>query len=382
MSSFEGSSILRASHRIGCHHGFTPLQYAVPEKKGRYPYPESLKLDDLDDPAKALASVCKAFKDGEITPSTTTPYFVWHSNITAGRPTPKNPFVQFCALGSQSPLTDAVLMRAMVALMKEFDDHIGTISVNSLGDKETRVRYQKDLTNFFRRHAGTYSDEVAELAKHDVVKAAIQFSKEPHPVEIPRPTDHLSEASRKHFEAVLDYLEATDTPFTLAQNLLRDNQAWHDTCFEVKNATGTLSVTGGRSHELPKHFFKSLPVPTTSAMLTFTMSKGKQVPSVKLKIAPSVMFVHIGDEAKRLTMRLTNALFEAKLPMMQTLPLESLSAQMQIVDKVNPAYLVIIGREEATKGVVKVRHRDSYNEVEVPISPVSLLIKHLSKVAQ
>lgn len=189
-STLEGSQVLKKAQALGNYYGFTPLSHVTRRGLSRASLPDSLKMEALDKDARELVNIIKAIKEAGMTPTPASPLFVWHSNITAGRPAPKNAFVQFCALGAQSPLTDAVLIRTMHSLGNELGRGEFTLRVNSMGDKETRVRFQKELTTFFRRHAGTYSKEVADAARKDVILAARLFREEGHTIELPRPTDH------------------------------------------------------------------------------------------------------------------------------------------------------------------------------------------------
>jgi histidyl-tRNA synthetase len=184
---------------------------------------------------------------------------------------------------------------------------------------------------------------------------------------IPSPTDHLSEASRKHFEAVLEYLETTDTPYELAPDLLSRGSSWAETCFELSLPEGNASIAawGSRYNELTRPFFKGL-VHSVGAVIRITTNVRDPIVAVKDKTAPRFVFVHIGDEAKRESMKMADDLRRARIPLTQAMGVASLSEQMRLVEEANPPYLLIMGRKEALERSVILRERATHTETFIP----------------
>ena len=181
---------------------------------------------------------------------------------------------------------------------------------------------------------------------------------------MPSPTDHLSEASRKHFEAVLEYLETTDTPYELAPELLSRGGSWAETCFEI--TTPEASAWGSRYNELAKPFFKGS-VHSIGAVLRFTTEDRQPIAPVKERSSPRFVFVHIGDEAKRESMKMADEFRKARIPMTQAMGVASLSEQMRIAETANPQYLLIMGRKEALERSVILRERSTHTETFIPL---------------
>jgi len=78
-------------------------------------------------------------------------------------------------------------------------------------------------------------------------------------------------------------------------------------------------------------------------------------------------FVHIGDEAKRLSLRLAEEFRRAHVPLAQDIGIESLIEQMHHAEKRNPAYLLIMGRKEALERTVILRNRQTQEETILPL---------------
>lgn len=364
--------ILKRAHAIGTYYGFRPLSALTHEKRGqgtKAPFPETLDLNSLDAAAREVAGLLKHVRDAGYTPSVREPLFLWHTNATPGRPAPKQVTVQFHIIGAERAIADAVLIRAVRALMQDLGKGDVILRLNSMGDKETRTRYSRELGTFFRKNGATLRPECVDCAKTDVFSAAEKMACNTEECSmLPSPTDHLSEASRKHFEAVLEYLETTDTPYRLSPELLSRGNAWSDTCFELSLPNGSKSVEawGSRYGELAKHFFKSV-VPSVGAVMRFNTETRETIPAMKEKTSPRFVFVHIGDEAKRESMKIADDLRRARIPLTQSIAIESLTEQMRFADEMNPPYLLIMGRKEALERSVILRERSSYTESVLPL---------------
>ncbi|KND51785.1 MAG: histidine--tRNA ligase [Parcubacteria bacterium C7867-001] len=373
------SDIVKRAHAVGTYYGFTPFSALAHQKRGKKsvePFPEGLDLNSLDPAARDTAQFLKQIRDAGITPSATQPLFVWHTNAAAGRAAPKQILIQFHALGVERAIADAVLIRAVRSLIGELGKDEPRVRINSMGDKETRGRLTRELGQFFRKHAPAIPADCAECAKRDALLATELITDEELRGELPSPTDHLSENSRKHFESVLEYLEETETPYELAPEIFSRGSSWTETCFEV-HGSDDMRAWGSRYSELTRPFFKSA-IPSIGAVIRITTESRSVIPPMKEHKTPRFAFVHIGDEAKRESIKMADSLRHARIPMMQSIGIESLTEQMRLAEVANPPYLIIMGRKEALERSVILRERSSHTETFIPFDS---LIDHLKEVA-
>jgi histidyl-tRNA synthetase len=377
-SAFKADDVLKRAAAIGSYYGFTPLT-AFTAKKGvsRAPFPENIDKKTYDPSAQELLDFLKHVRDTGIAPSSSQPLFVWHTNAAAGRPAPKNIVIQFHALGTDRAIADATLMRAVRAFMQDLAKSELTLRINSMGDKETRSRYVRELSQFTRKQGHLLPTDYLERAKTgDVFGACMGLCKSQYAGMLPSSTDHLSEASRKHFECVIEYLEASETPYELAPELLSHGNAWAETCFEI-NGGHALRAWGSRYNEVTKPFFRST-VSGAGAVIRVTAEAREPVSTMKTHGAPRFVFVHIGDEAKRESMRMADTLRKARIPLTQSIGIESLTEQMRQAETLNPPYLLIMGRKEALERSVILRHRASYTETFIPLDSLVEKLKEVS----
>lgn len=378
MSALTSADILRRAHAVGTYYGFEPLSMLGERKRGqgaKAPFPDTLHLDSLDPVARDVAGLLKSLRDNAVMPSREAPIFLWHSNIAPGRASPKVVTVQFHIIGVDHAIADAVLIRAVRSFVHDLSKKEPQLQVNSMGDKETRGRLLKELTNFFKKHGARLPEEYVQHSRQNVFEAAEMLLACAEPYHLPSSTDYLSEASRKHFEHVLEYLEATETPYELAPHVLSKGNAWTETCFELTSEPH-IRTWGSRYSDMTRHFFKS-PLPSIGAVIRIDQSDRTVVPALRSTPAPRFVFVHIGDEAKRESIKMADALRHARIPLTQAIGVESLTAQMRYVDHVNPPYLLIMGRKEALERSVILRERATHAETFIPLD---LLIDTLRTV--
>jgi histidyl-tRNA synthetase len=366
-TSIPADELFTKARTIGQYYGFTPLTELTAKKRGELKqkgYPEALGGLALDQNAETIASFLKQCQGTTCAPTPRQPLFLWHTNIAPGRPAQKRSTVQFHALGADRALADALIIRAMTALVRDLFHEEPVVRINSMGDKETRARYVRELGNFFKKRAGILPEDCTTCAKRDMMEAAELVIAREMGDGIPAPTEHLSDASRKRFEDLLEYLEMTETPYELARTLLSRGNIWNDTCFEIMIGDKRIAW-GSRYNDLAKHFFPGAPFTATGAVLQII---GEGVATVKTKVPKHrFSFVHIGDEAKRISIGLAEEFRKARVPMTQNIGTESLSEQLFLAERRESPYVLIMGRKEAIEKSVILRDQETKRETVLPL---------------
>ncbi|MDP2593861.1 MAG: His/Gly/Thr/Pro-type tRNA ligase C-terminal domain-containing protein [bacterium] len=383
----SADELLKKARSVGQYYGFTPFAAMAAERRGArsatsdagairvtLPSPPEA-LDPIGVVVASLLSQCR--KMGIALPPGSQPLFLWHSNLTPGRPAPKRAFVQLHAIGTERTLAEAVIIRALMALTRDIFHSEPVVRINSMGDRETRVRYLRELGTFFKRRAATLPEECLIVAKKDAFAAAELAIARECAENLPSPTEYLSDASRKRFEELLEYLEATETPYELARDLMNRGTHWNDTCFEIV-LPGQADVAprqvawGSRYNELAKHMFGQA-TGAMGAVLSIETSGGMLARATTGRMR--FVFVHIGEEAKRLSLQLAEEFKHAHLPLTQEVGTESLTEQMRLAERRNPPYLLIMGRKEALEGTILLRDRRTQEELVLPVEGLTERLK-------
>src|SRR5262249_37069122 len=154
---------------------FTSFSSVAAKKRGqgeRGAYPDTLKLETLDGAARDVAGFLKQVRDAGLAPNQQQPLFLWHTNAPPRRAAPKTITVQFHALAVEHAIADAVLIRAVRSFVGDIAKAEPALRLNSMGDKETRGRFARELTAFFRKNGGTLPADCVACARTNVFEAA------------------------------------------------------------------------------------------------------------------------------------------------------------------------------------------------------------------
>lgn len=375
----SAEELLRKTRAVGQYYGFTSLETLTAKTRGgarkSAAYPETLASLTLDPVAETVTGFLRQLQNAAVTPTARQPLFIWHTNIAPGRPAQKKAVIQFHALGTDRAIADAVIIRALLALSRDLFHEEPVIRINSMGDKETRARYARELSAFFKKRANLLPEECVTCAKRDAFEAAELAIARECAEDLPAPTEYLSDMSRKRFEDLLEYLEMTETSYELSRDLLSRGNVWSDTCFELV-AGGRRIAWGSRYNDLTRHFFPHAPFNAVGAVLQVASNGGVTVKTAPAR--PRFSFVHIGDEAKRLSIRLAEDFRRAHVPLAQDIGIESLTEQLHLAERRESPYILIMGRKEALEGSAILRNRQTQENTVLPLSGLVERLKAIS----
>ena len=164
----------------------------------------------------------------------------------------------------------------------------------------------------------------------------------------------------------------TETPYELARTLISRGSVWNDTCFEI-SVGGRRVAWGSRYNDLARHFFPRCAIQRDWRGVPDSerRTRGKKASSARLRFS----FVHIGDEAKRLSIKLAEDFRKARVSLSQDIGVESLTEQLHLAERRNSPYLLIMGRKEALEGSAILRNRQTQEETILPLEGLAERLK-------
>lgn len=311
---------------------------------------------------------------------------VWrHDNPQKGR---YRQFWQFDldSLGSEKSIMDAVVIKAGMTILEEAGAEKLSIEVNSIGDKECRGAYIKELVNYYKKHLNQLPAIDRERLKTNPLR--ILDSKEEKTKEInqgaPEAVAYLCTACKKHFKEVLEYLSEMGIEYNINKNLVRGLSYYTRTVFEVytTNEDGTSSqvASGGRYDYLGKHLGAKRDVPAVG--FSIGVDRVVESPWYK-KLAPRILkkpkiyFIQLGMEAKLKSLNVIDILRKAHISIAQSLSKDSLGAQLGVAEKMNVPYTIIFGQKEALENSVIVRDMETRSQETIKIPKLLDYLKNL-----
>lgn len=297
-------------------------------------------------------------------------------------------------LGTDKSIADAMIIKTSVAILEELGIDNIIVEINSIGDKESRKKFTKELTTYYRKFANKMSAEDRQRLKDAPLR--LLDSKDPYMKEInlaaPRPMNSLSPESKKHFKEVLEYLEETGVAYNINHHLVRGLDYYTHTVFEFEktftetDATGkvvekTLSIGGGGRYDyLGKIMGSKKDVSAVGVALgidRILLMPGTENVQAKSQKKPKVFFVQLGLEAKLHSLTIVEMLRKANIPMAQSLSKDSLGIQLGMAERLEVPYVIIFGQKEALENVVIVRNMKTHSQETVKVEEVVDYLKKL-----
>ncbi len=307
-----------------------------------------------------------------------------HDKPQAGR---YRQFYQFDldSLGSDKSIMDALVIKVGMSILKEAGATNLSIDINSIGDKECRGAYVKELVNYYKKHLSNLPAIDRERLKTNPLR--ILDSKEEKTKEIneqaPDSISFLCASCKKHFKEVLEYLEEMDIPYNINKNLVRGLSYYTRTVFEVytKEEENTVQIaSGGRYDYLAKQIGSKKDVPAVG----FSIGVDRVVESPwakklcpRILKKPKIYFIQLGSEAKLKSLNIIEILREAHIPIAQSLSKDSLGSQLSIAEKLGIPYALIFGVKEALENSVIVRDMRNRSQDTVKLTKLLEYLKDI-----
>lgn len=266
-------------------------------------------------------------------------------------------FTQFGyeVLGDDDPATDALV----ILLTKLIFDDLGlskdlVIEINTLGGRDCRTKVVKTIKEYF----GSYETQLCDDCKRrlqtnplrllDCKEAGCELIKQGAP-QLP---DIVCQADRKHFQTVLNYLDAAGVTYDLNPFLVRGFDYYTRTTFEVREQSDTTrqsSLGGGGRYDNLIELYGGAKTPAigfsggVERIVEKLKSKGITVPEAA---KPQVMVISIGEAAKKQALKVVSELSAQNLAVTMAPAKESLKAQLRLADKLGITVVLIIGQKE------------------------------------
>lgn len=293
-------------------------------------------------------------------------------------------------LGSEKPVADALIIKTTMTILEEAGAKNLSVDINSIGDADSRKDYERELRNYYRKHAADLSATDKERLKTNVLR--ILDSKDPKTIKInedaPDSVSHLSNDAKKHFKQVLEYLDECGIPYRINKSLVRGMDYYTHTVFEImeeveteEGETKMITITGGGRYDYLSKAIghkKMIPGVGVGIGIERVIESGwwKNLTPRIIK-EPKIYFIQLGLEARLKSLNVLEMLRKAKIPVHQAISKDNLGSQLGQAEKLEIPYVLIYGQKEALEGTVIVRNMSTRSQKSVKIDDLCDYIKKL-----
>lgn len=274
-------------------------------------------------------------------------------------------------LGTMDPAADAEMIRMPATLLKRVGVTNFEVLINSIGCPRCRPAYVERL----RAHLADRREQLCASCRERYDRNPLRLldckreSCRRLTEDVPELVDSLCDGCASHFQQVRAYLDDFGLPYRLAPRLVRGLDYYTKTVFElVSSDLGAQDALGGGGrYDGLVETLGGPPMPGVGfaagmERILLVMAKYRPAPAPK---PVDAMIAHHGAAGRRIAVRLAGEWRDAGLRVEIDYMDRSLRAQMKQADRLGARLVVIIGEDEASRGVVRVRDMATGEEREM-----------------
>jgi histidyl-tRNA synthetase len=284
------------------------------------------------------------------------------------------------AFGFEGPDVDAEMILLSARLLKLLGLRDVKLMVNSLGTPASRATYREKLTAYFSAHVASLDEDSKRRLAGNPLR--ILDSKNPDMQRIvagaPLLLDFLDEESREHFESLCAQLRSAGIEYRVEPHLVRGLDYYTRSVFEwTTDALGSQSTVcaGGRYDGLVAQLggVDTPGVGWAMGQERIVMLLQQRDEELRRQ-RPQVYLVLVGEQAQIPGFKLAEQLRDAwpQLAVQINLGGGSFKAQFKRADKSGAEFALVLGDDEAGRGVVAVKAlRRELAQEECPMERIS-----------
>ncbi len=288
-------------------------------------------------------------------------------------------------IGSSKSVSEAILIHTAIAILSEEGFENMEIALNTVGDRESIARLERELIAYYRRHIEELPVTERQLFKKDIFEIIrckneklAEFVK-----NAPQPLSTLSDASKEHFKEILEFMESGNIPYTIDNRLVGNKLYASQTIFEIrgeKNGKKEVLGSGYRYNHLARKTGLKKEIPAVGVSLSFRKDpKGTKKITIKKIPKPKFYFIQLGYAAKLKSLRIIEFLRRLHIRVYHGLTKDKFSGQATTAENMKMSYILIFGQKEALENTIVVREAKTRFQDTVPLARLSEYIKTLRK---
>ena len=287
------------------------------------------------------------------------------------------------AIGSQSPLIDAEIIEASLAIYKRLGLSKLNLVINSVGCRECRPKYLSELKGYFQDKKellcpdcrDRYDKNPLRILDCKNTQCRMQIEKSPTIF------DFLCQDCQDHFKRLTEYLDVLGIAYQVNPLLVRGLDYYTKTAFEIiSGELGSQNAVGGGGRY--DYLVRELGGKDTPAVgfaagierIIATMEKQK----VKIPVwaGIKVFVATVSSEDIPAAFKIINNLRENGISTETDYLNKSLKAQMRLANKLNVSYVLIVGQEELAEQKITIKNMTDGHQQAVPLKEISSYISN------
>lgn len=292
-------------------------------------------------------------------------------------------------IGTNKSVAEAVILKASLAILEEEGFKDMYVDINTVGDKESMTKFEKELANYYKKNANTIPAVCRQLFKKDIYEILKSEEEKCQSLKenAPKAISFLSEASRQNFKEVLEFIETLGIPYRINNTLLGSKNYCSHTIFEIratnplKKGNDELLAVGMRYNMLAKKIGAKKDIPAIGVSFCYKRPSTKIAKKIYIKQIPKPKFylVQLGFEAKLKSLHVLDELRKIRVTICHSLTKDMCTSQIGAAENMKLPYVIIMGQKEALENSVVVRHTLTRAQETIFIKDLAQYVKNLNK---
>ena len=337
--------------------------------------------DELMLRPEGTSGVVRAFLNAGLTQDVPKRYSYFGPMFRYERPQ-KGRLRQFKQFGIECiGINNSIADVEVIALGNDFLNRLNILDkiklkINTLGDIDSRLRYREVLVEYLNDYKLELSNEsIKRLSENPlrILDSKNEIDKK-IVVDAPSVLDYLNEDSKERFEKVCEGLNALKINYQIDKNLVRGLDYYCHTAFEFitsdLGSQGTV-LAGGRYDGLAK----MLGGPDMAGVgwaagveRLALMIEGEYVNK------PDLVLMAVSEKLEPLLLPIIKKLVGQDLKV-EILCTGSMSKKFKRANKINASYAIILGEEEVSQNIIKLKNLVSGTEKYITLDEAIKTIK-------
>lgn len=292
-------------------------------------------------------------------------------------------------IGLKSPYADVEVITLAYSFLKVFDLKDFKIHLNTIGDKESRVAYNKALVKHFEPVLDELCEDCHRRIKQNPLRILDCKVDQKHESVINAPFNHeyLNAESKQYYADVKKILAEINIPFHEDPRLVRGLDYYSHTVFEFISTNKKMGAQdtilgGGRYDYLVEQFGG----PQMSAVgfglgiERFLLALEAENIDLGEINPPAVYILVLDEEARTYAFKLATYLRGYEFKVSMNMEKRSLRSQFKTVERVKAGIVLLIGNNEANSETVTIKNTISQKQISSNIDDlVNNLIEMLDE---
>jgi histidyl-tRNA synthetase len=278
-------------------------------------------------------------------------------------------------LGDQDPAADLEVMVLAWDLYAGLGFGDLAFQLNSTGCPECKPGYINVLMDYYATHRDAICEDCVRRMERSPLRVLDCKADQCQPLieDAPHIIDYLCQECAEHFATLRGYLDLLNRAYTINHRLVRGLDYYTKTVFEVWAADigAQSAVCGGGRYDGLAEAIGGPPTPGVGfgsgiERIVLVMKELRvQVPPLP---TPPVFVAHLGAQAGKEAVRLSNALREAGVGAWLAFGQRGLRSQLREAGKRGARYVVILGEDELAAGAAVVRDMEAGEQTDVALA--------------